>query len=350
MGNVFAINAGGEVSGWGESSLGSLYPASCSGNVQTVIPAGMIPGSSGNALGINTSGQIVGEIANQAFLYSGGTTSAIDPFSTSGFSNAYGINDSGQIVGNYGTMGGGSDAYLYSGGVFTDLNTLTGFASPGIGTSYAYAINDNGQIVGQSAGDAAYGAGFAYLDSGGVITPITPSASCTGGSTATAINSTGQVVGSYRVCGSDTGVTHAFLYSGGDTTDLGVLGDAGASSFANGINDSGEVVGYSEFIPGDDRNNSGDFDAFLYSNGVMIDLTSLLPANSGFTRLLDAVAINNSGQIIGVGLTTTGGTDSFLLDTGAAPTPEPGSLALLGAGLTIVALRSCRTKIPPSKV
>lgn len=344
--NVSAINASGEVAGFA-----SLQPTACSGGVQTVLPAGGVSGGSGVALGINTSGQIVGEIGNQAFLYSGGNTSAIDPFGTSGFSNAYGINDSGQIVGNYrNTIVGSTDAYLYSGGVFTDLNTLSGLAQPGNnGTSYAFAINGDGQIVGLSAGNATYPVQFAYLDSGGVTTRITPSASCIGGSTATAINSSGQVAGSFRLCGSSTGASHAFLYSGGVTTDLGSLGDSGASSFANGINDGGEVVGYSN-IPGNDNNNTGDYDAFLYSNGVMIDLTSLLPANSGFMRLEDAVAINNSGQIIGYGVTTTGETDSFLLDTGAAPTPEPGSLALLGAGLAIVALRSRRKKIPLDKV
>jgi probable HAF family extracellular repeat protein len=65
-------------------------------------------------------------------------------------------------------------------------------------------------------------------------------------STAYAINSAGQMVGSSKVGGGAS--THAFLYSQGMTTDLGTLG--GPTSEAFGINDSGQIVGYASTSSG----------------------------------------------------------------------------------------------------
>ena len=87
------------------------------------------------------------------------------------------------------------------------------------------------------------------------------------------------------------GYSHAFLYSNGTMTDLGTL-PGGLDSEGYGINASGQVVGYSEI------NSGSDIRAFLYSNGTMTDLNSLIDPACGWT-LLDAYAINDSGQIVG---------------------------------------------------
>ena len=55
--------------------------------------------------------------------------------------------------------------------------------------------------------------------------------------------------------------------------DLGTLG--GANSEAAAINDWSQVVGVSD-MPG------GGTHAFLYQNGTMTDLNSILPAGSGW--------------------------------------------------------------------
>jgi probable HAF family extracellular repeat protein len=113
--------------------------------------------------------------------------------------------------------------------------------------------------------------------------------------------------------------------------DLGTLG--GSESFAAGINGEGQVVGYADTI-------GGALDAFLYSGGIMTDLNSLLPANSGW-RLESASAINDSGQIVGYGINPEGQTHAFLLDT----SPEPASVVLFGAGAALLVLmrkRLCR--------
>ena len=46
--------------------------------------------------------------------------------------------------------------------------------------------------------------------------------------------------------------------------------------------------------------------AFLYQNGTMTDLNSLLPASFKGITLLDATSINNLGQIVAFGETSPG--------------------------------------------
>jgi probable HAF family extracellular repeat protein len=101
--------------------------------------------------------------------------------------------------------------------------------------------------------------------------------------------------------------------------DLGSLGGNYSSAF--GINNSGQVVGESYTA------NGFVDDAFLYSNGTMLDLNSMIPASSGW-QLTEACAINDHGWIVGAGFNPSGQDHAFLL----TPVPEPSTLALLAAG------------------
>lgn len=75
--------------------------------------------------------------------------------------------------------------------------------------------------------------------------------------------------------------------------DLGSLG--GWSTIALGMNNHDQVVGISETKRGKDRAFIWDFEQ------GMRDLTTLIPKDSGWKVLDDAVEINNSGCIIGMG-------------------------------------------------
>jgi probable HAF family extracellular repeat protein len=157
--------------------------------------------------------------------------------------------------------------------------------SVGAGYSGARGINSSGQIVGYSALTTGVAPERAFLFSSGIMHDlgILPGFFQ---NWANGINDSGQVVGSSQTAGSNS-VRHASLYSGGVWHDLGTFG--GTSSDAIAINNSGQVVGLSSYA-GDAISH-----AFLYSNGVMHDLGAI----GGFGNSSDAEAINDSGQVAG---------------------------------------------------
>ena len=126
------------------------------------------------------------------------------------------------------------------------------------------------------------------------------------------------------------------LHTGGTLRDLGTLG--GNSSYAYGINDAGDVVGYSYV------DAAGVSHAFLFENGIMIDLNDLIDPNSGWT-LTEAYAINSGGQIVGAGI-FDGAEHAFRLDLASIPgnsladaaVPEPSTFSLSLIAATMVFL------------
>ena len=86
--------------------------------------------------------------------------------------------------------------------------------------------------------------------------------------------------------------------------DLGTLG--GSYSSAYGINNASQIVG-SSTTAGDTASH-----AFLYQNGAIYDLNTLIPAGTGWV-LESASAINDFGQIAGTG-TLNGVYSAFRLD------------------------------------
>ena len=94
---------------------------------------------------------------------------------------------------------------------------------------------------------------------------------------------------------------------------------------ADGINNNGDIVGY--WI------HNGIGDVFLYSGGVMHDLTSLISPSSGWV-FQDAEAINSSGQITGAGM-IGGQQHAFLYSAGTVADlgTLPGAISYVGHAL-----------------
>jgi probable HAF family extracellular repeat protein len=300
------------------TDLGSLLPNFCGAGGAA---------SSQLALSINAGGQLTGVSecvltgAQSAFFgsASGGFTAIPQPAGTLAIWGE-GINTSGQVVGTIqlaspagSSCGNTYHTFLYdpTTGVTTDLGTFFGCSSHG------EAINDSGQI----AGTVGLGAGepHAYLYAGGKATDIGGLATCTNGavqpSYGLAINASGQVTGSaWAGCGGNG--PDAFIYSPstGAIQDIGQLGGGGAQG--NAINSSGQVVGVS-------YTSSGALHAFLYASEPMVDLNSLISSTDAAQyQLIDAVGINDSGQIAVQSIKVATGEAVTLLLTPAASVPN----------------------------
>jgi probable HAF family extracellular repeat protein len=245
--------------------------------VMTPLPT--LGGSNGTANQVNKSGTVAGLAENSTLdpncpapqklqfkpvIWQEGEAQELPTSSGDLEGVAYSVNDHGQAVGGSGSCAAFSEitsfylqplhALLWETGTVTDLGNLGG-TGQGLG-NLAFKINNNGQVVGYS--DLKGNANF-----------------------------------------------HAFLWtSGTGMQDLGTLtGDV--NSVGVNINDEGQVVGASLDANFNPR-------GFLWQNGTMTDLNTLVPANSPLLLIL-ACGINASGQIVGVAVTSTGEAHGYLL-------------------------------------
>jgi probable HAF family extracellular repeat protein len=301
-----SINPRGQVAGWAETQ--ARLPHAFVYDGAGVQDLGTMGGSSSIAHSLNAAGVVVGETsltgdsARHAFAHDGLRMRDLGTLGGS-YSAAYGVNAAGRIVGVSSTSGEAAyHAFLHDGARMRDLGTLGGAYSVALG------INTAGQVVGWSHLNGSW-LPHAFLHDGVRMRAL----GTLGGeaSMAMAINDAGLIVGgAFLPNGS---VYHAFLRVGGRMRDLGTLG--GSYSFARGINTAGHVVG--ESLTAGDRVQH----AFLYRDGVLKDLNSLIPTGSGW-ELTEATAINDAGQIVGVG-TRGGQPRAYLLSPAVVVIPPP---------------------------
>lgn len=161
----------------------------------------------------------------------------------------------------------------------------------------------------------------------GVITPL----GTLGGITTTAqfLNNAGHAVGKSDVTtictacapGNQLPLHHPFLWRDGTMIDLGLLYDDTAGN-ADSVNAKDQVVGVTvpcTFVNTDDSCDGPLYHAFLWENGSMVDVQTLLVAGSGITLSgcagceLGAYNINDRGEIAAQGLLPNGDSRAVLL-------------------------------------
>jgi probable HAF family extracellular repeat protein len=208
----------------------------------------------------------------RAFVYSNGSMTDIqsDSLFASG-TQAHGVNSSGMVVGQGWVNTYSFHAFLYAGGRMTDLG--------GGYQASASAINDAGPIVGNGTNTGA----FPYSN-GKMISLGFPAG--TDGSGANAIDSTGKLIAGGLYFNNRP--SHAALYNNGTWMDLGAFPGASGTS-ATGVNSSAQVVGTALFpIKSYHPFRPGKHVAFIYRNGALVNLNTLVSSGSGFT-ITDAV-------------------------------------------------------------
>ena len=293
---VFGINKNGAVFGIADESGAVTQEGFLLQPGSTTMQFLGAPGDPANATslvspgGINSSADVVGFTESDR---TGTITAAEWPDSSTptnlgalaGVQNlvtapeATAINDNGLITG-FGSDGHGEAGFTIQGSTVTRLPAL-----PNGGVDVIpLAVNNSGLVVGK-ADNSTTGTQAAEW-SNGAIKALGGLPGSTD-SQATAVNSSGEVVGT-SVDPSDSD-GHAVLFANGTVTDLQAPGTGlpGADAEANAINDSGVIVG-----------QGGNGDAFVYANGQATDLNSLIASGSGFT-LVNADGINDSGVIVG---------------------------------------------------
>jgi probable HAF family extracellular repeat protein len=325
----------------------------------TLTDLGSLGGGDTQAFDLNDSTQVVGysrteTLKSRAFLWTDGQMVNLGVVNVDDFqSAAVDINALGHAVGTSTLKNGFARAALFRNG---SAIGLTPELPPYEGTSFASAINDQGHIVGAIDDDDSFSyEGILFAD--GSRTTL---GGLGGGSTRPAdINNAGQIVGTSS---TTAGLGHAFLWQNGVMTDLGVL-EGDEDSSASAINADGVIVGTSGRLDADsmaiytpfifengvmraiavqsseayatDVNDAGavvgimrtggtssPYHAWIYVDGVVTNLNSLIPAGSGL-HLAYANAINNNGEIVGLAYDAQGQPHGFLLTPGGSGEPPP---------------------------
>jgi hypothetical protein len=314
------------------------FPVQAGSYVFTNFSLGGAQGAGGTTInGINNNGAVVGfgqDSTQTIFTNFAGLpgTPTILNIGNSTTAMANGINDNNQVVG---TVNGG--AFL----LFNNYQNLFTLTPPtGATSEAAFGINNAGLIVGQyGTASGSLTPGFLYND--GAYTTLQPVAPVGGVLVVNAqgINNNGIVAGFYSTNNSTTPIDgnepqHGFLYNM-NTNQYTLVPDptvpSGDTFFTTqllGINDKGIVAGYVQ-------DTNGDQFGLLYNTNTQT-YTYLNDPDAALingVRITQITGINDSGEITGFYINSSGLAEGFVASPSAVP--EPASLALLGVGLAV---------------
>lgn len=320
----------------------TLFAAAAPGQLSySLTDLGTLPGKSiSRPAGINNQAQVTGFTESHAFLWTSGVMLDLGTLPGGTISTGIGINDLGDVVGDseYSPQGGAiRHATLWSNGSAIDLGFLPSWGNYSRGNG----INDGREVVGHSGPDltttstrafiwdasngmrdlGTLGGQYSRANSINDLSRVTGSAETSGGfggfhafiwdaangmrdlgtlagttSYGNFINANGHVTGSSTINTFDNR-QHAFLYNGSTMQDLGAIGNNdffSDRSFGYGVNIHDEVVGstYRPYTGGALYQI-----AFVYRDGQMFDLETLVDASGSDYRLYTATGINDAGQI-----------------------------------------------------
>lgn len=307
-----SINDTGDVVGDSDTMDG--FPHAFVFRNDTMTDLGTLPGGMfSTAIAINNAGYVLGQgdasDGYRGFLHRNGTLTDIGSLG-SGFSSVFGVNNNGDVVGDSMTDMFESHAFVFRNDSMSDLGTLGG------AFSRAWAINDAGVIVGESHDTNGQLRGFRH--SNGAMENL----GTLGGTESLAfmINEAGDILGDSLVEGNQ--YYRSFILRNGVMTDLGTLG--GNWNTAYDMNNLGHVVGEAETATGTTM-------PFIWRDGTMTDLNTLLPPSSGWL-LASAYHINDADQVVGFGF-YNGEFCWYLLTIGTSANQPP--VANAGANQTV---------------
>jgi probable HAF family extracellular repeat protein len=290
-------------------------------SASVLTPLGTLPGfTRAQAYDVNDAGQVVGWATNsafgfgfdqgeRAFVFSGGTMTQLPVLSSTGFTHAFAINNAGTIVG----VSARNRAFKFN--IGDAALTALPFPAGGSGFGKAYDINTAGDIVGFEYTRGLNPTQRPVFWDGGVTPTALPMPAGATSAEVNVINDAGVVAG-VAFYGAGNG-SRPYYYddAAGAPVDMGTLGPGYVGAEVFDINGSFDAIGTSF------NNQTFAIVPFLYRDGTMVNLNSLLPAGSGWV-LQRPISINDAGEIIGIG-TFNGTRSGFKL----TPIPEPAALA-----------------------